>query len=1050
MLKTFKFNLKKNLLMAGLLLIGSYSIANVGVSPAAEWENPNVVSVNREPMRATFFNFESKELAVANNKNLSQYFQSLDGIWSFSYSKTPETRPANFYKSDFDVSNWKTINVPGMMQAQGYGQPFFNNIEYPFPANDPFIPHELNEVGSYRRDIEIPTTWSSRDTFLHIGAAGAAYYIWVNGEKVGYSEDSKLPSEFNITKHLKPGKNSISIEVYRFADGSYLEDQDFWRVSGIERSVYIYSEPKSRLQDYFAKASLDKKSYRDGLFSLKVKFDGEKAKGSLTAKIYDADTIVSSSTTLIPSSQIISLESKIENVKKWTAETPNLYRLLIEYRDASGSLISATSRKIGFRTVEIVNGEVRVNGQRIMIKGVNRHEHDPYTWRVLSEETMRKDIELMKQANVNAVRTSHYPNDPRWYDLADEYGLYVFDEANIESHEYMRAGDNLKSIPGKREAIQLGYKDHWKTAHLDRVSRMVERDKNHPSIIFWSLGNEAGTGPNFEAAANWVRQNDTTRLISYLGQPTLYEEHLPNSYVDIYAPMYDDIEMLVDYATDPRFTQPLIQCEYAHAMGNSLGNLEEYWEVYRGYKKLQGGFIWDWVDQSIISKDDKGREYWASGFDFGPNPRVDKNIVGDGVIQSDRTPDPEYYELQKVYSPFIFTGNPKSGHISVVNRYDFSDASGYSFEWYVTSNGIEVAKGELSDVVVSAGKEQSLPISIPTLEESPTSELILTVKAIAKANTIKGVAPGEVVGWSQFIIDPAIPDKKTSDFIKPIKKNEIVSFINNQGKIKLLIDTKTGLINYFIDNKVLLKDGIPNFWRGLTDNDEGAGVQISHNWWKVFTEQRQVRSVIITDESVKIMFSFGAGALHFETTYRLTQNGEIEIDAAFIPLRDDLPDPLRIGLRFNTNSDLSSIEWYGRGPSESYEDRKTGTAIGLFSGKISEQYHDYIRPQESGNKTDVRWLSLRNQTGFGLKIEGSQLLSINALAFPYEDLYLRPQGTWKSSEIHPHDDGSLLIDTIQAGLGGDTGWDQTGRAHVKYRIKLEPRTFSFTIKPINN
>lgn len=1052
----FRTNQMVNIfLIAATFFMGESVAANDSIQSQvlAEWEQPEVVSVNREPMKSTFFNFESRELAIAGDMSASHYYLSLDGTWAFAYSKTPESRPIDFYRLDFNTNAWGKIKVPGMMQAQGYGRPLFNNIEYPFPANEPYIAHDMNEVGSYKRDFDVPGNWDGRDIFLHIGAAGAAYYIWVNGEKVGYSEDSKLPSEFNITRYIKMGKNNIAIELYRFADGSYLEDQDFWRVSGIERSVYLYAEPKSRVRDYSVNALLDKKTYRDGLFSLTTEFAGLPAKGTLTASIYDADQSIFTTTVRILNGKAASVNSVIKNVKTWSAESPNLYRLVIDFTDANGNLISSTSRKIGFRTVEVVDGEVRVNGRRIMIKGMNRHEHDPHTWRVLSEESMRKDIELMKQANINAVRASHYPNDPRWYDLTDEYGLYVYDEANIESHEYMQAGDWVKSEPGKRESIQLGYKEHWKIAHLDRVSRMVQRDKNYPSIIFWSLGNEAGTGPNFENAAKWIRKNEPTRLISYLGQGTIFEEHLPNSYVDIYAPMYDDVEMLANYAEDPNFTQPLIQCEYAHSMGNSLGNLEDYWEVIRAHKKLQGGFIWDWVDQSVIQKDEKGRDYWASGFDFGPNIRKVKWlnsdwVVGDGVLQADRTPDPEYYELQKVYSPVTFSGDPNSGHISVINRYDFSDLSNFNFEWTLTDSGIEVAKGVLSGVSTAAGKTQDIALALPSLDKNPGSERILTLRAKVKANTVKGVPEGFVLGWSQFIISKASIVDESLQYVTPTRKGESVNFKSAQAN--LTIDTKTGLINYSLGDKQLLRGGSPNFWRGLTDNDEGTGIQKTHKWWKIFTEQRQVRAVDVTSDSVKVLFNMGTGAVHFEVLYQMTKNGEIKVKANFIPLRDDLPDPLRVGLRFDNDPTLANIEWYGRGPEESYADRKTGYAIGLYKGKVADQYHDYIRPQESGNKTDVRWLTLTNDKGAGIKIAGDQLLSVNALAFPYEDLYLRPQGTWKSSEIHPHDDGSLLIDIAQAGVGGDTGWDANGRPHVKYRIKLEPISYSFSMKPATN
>lgn|GEM_PF-21804 len=1010
----------------------------------AEWEQPGVVAINREPMKATFFNFESRELALAGDMAASQYYRSLDGSWSFAYTQGVDQRPADFFKPGFDVSGWKTIQVPGMMQAQGFGKPIFTNIKYPFPANQPFIPHDLNEVGSYRRDFDVPAGWQQRDVFLHIGAAGAAYYIWVNGEKVGYSEDSKLPSEFNIGKFVRPGRNTIAIELYRFADGSYLEDQDFWRVSGIERSVYIYAEPKSRLRDFTVTAALEKAHYRDGIFALEVALAGQSAGGRIVATISDGGKTVLTAESAVTAGQAAPLRGKLAGVKPWSAETPHLYQLLVEYFDADGKLVSATSRRIGFRTVEITGGEVRVNGKRVMIKGMNRHEHDPDTYRVMSMASMRRDMELMKQANINAVRTSHYPNDPRWYDLADEYGMYVMDEANIESHEYMQKGD-AAGDQAKRSALQLGYQDAWKIAHLDRISRMVERDKNHPSIIFWSLGNEAGTGMNFELGAAWIRQRDPSRLISYLGHGTIGEEHLPNAYVDIYAPMYDDIEKMADYARDPRYLEPMIQCEYAHSMGNSLGNFEDYWKVIRAHRKLQGGFVWDWVDQGVRARDAQGREYWASGFDLNPE-RGDNSIVGDGVVGPDREPQPEYYELQKVYSPVVFEGDPRSGRLSVVNRYDFSDLSGFDFDWELARDGVPVAGGKLENVNAPAGATRPFSFRLPAVA-AQGGELVLTLRAKAKQGAVPGVAPGQVLGWTQFVVAKAAPAAPIGKLAAPVRGNGVVTLA--AANAKLDIDTSTGLVSYSANGQLLLKGGMPNFWRGLTDNDEGTGVEQGNKIWQQFTEQRQVRTFDVGRDYVKVQYVFGAGAVEWETTYRMGADGKVQVDAAFTPLRDDLPDPLRVGLRFNHSAALDTVAWYGRGPQESYADRLTGAALGRYSGKVAEQYHhDYMRPQESGNKTDVRWLSLTDAGGAGIHVSGAAPLSMNALAFPYEDLYLRPRGERHNADIVPHGDGSLLVDLAQAGVGGDTGWSPDGRPHVRYRIKLEPARYSFTIAPM--
>jgi beta-galactosidase len=1044
--------LRRVLLSSAILAALPLITAAFAASPdaPAEWEQPEVTQVNREPMKSTFFNFETRELALAGDKAASRYFLSLDGTWQFAHSASPEARPVDFYRPGFDARAWKTIQVPGMMQAQGYGQPYFNNIDYPFPRNAPLIRHDMNEVGSYRREFDLPAGWDGREVFLHIGAAGAAYYVWVNGERVGYAEDSKLPSEFKLSRYLKPGKNLIAIELYRFADGSYLEDQDFWRVSGIERSVYLYAENAAHLKDYAVSALLDKQHYRDGVFALDTVF-APQAEGQVVATVYDGDTAVLSAATAVSGGKAAPLTGSISKVKPWSAETPNLYRLVVEYRDTGGKLVSATARKIGFRTVEVKDGEVRVNGRRIMIKGVNRHEHDPHTFHVLSMESMRRDIELMKQANVNAVRTSHYPNDPRWYDLADEYGLYVLDEANIESHEYMQAGDAVKATPGAREKIQLGYDKRWETSHFERIARMVERDKNHPSVIVWSLGNEAGTGPNFEHAAKWIRQRDPGRLISYLGQGTLAEEHLPNDYVDLYAPMYDDLTKIIDYAENPKYKQPMIQCEYGHAMGNSLGNLEDYWRVMRAHKKLQGGFIWDWVDQAMLLKDKDGREYWAQGEDYGPNPRRDISVVADGVVQADRTPDPEYYELQKVYSPVVFEGDPRTGTLRVVNRHDFNDLSGFEFEWAVTRDGVAVGSGTLAGVNAPAQGSAPVALKLPAMAKAPGSEYLLTLRAKARAGSVKGVSAGQVLGFSQFVLQERTQaGAKPAHWVQPVKTmaaGALKGVELRAGGAVLAVDAATGLVDYRRDGKVMLKGGSPNFWRALTDNDLGTGLQKSHAVWQAFSNRRELRALDIGPDSVRVRYSFGAGAVHWETRYRMTQEGALEVDASFIPLREDLPDPLRVGLRFDVDASLDNIAWYGRGPQESYVDRQTGAAIGLYKGRLADQYHPYVRPQESGNKTEVRWMALSGANGTGLQISGSQLLSVNALPFPYEDLYPRPRGSWHSSDIVAHGDGSLLVDAVQTGVGGDTGWDARGRPHLKYRVALKPVKYGFVIAP---
>lgn len=1018
--------------------LGWQAVAQSQSASVAEWERPEIFGIGKEPARATFFAYETVDAARRGDMARSANYLSLDGPWRFAYSKTPETRPADFYRDDYDVASWKTIPVPSMMQAHGYGQPLFNNIDYPMGMKQPFIPHEMNEVGSYRREFSMPVVWTGKDVFLHIGAAGAAYYVWVNGQKVGYSEDSKLPSEFNVTSFLRPGANNVSLEIYRWADGSYLEDQDFWRVSGIERSVYLYAAPKTRLRDFEVKAGLDA-SMRNGMLNIDLDVAGAPQAVRVKASVLDGQRTVLTSETS-GSTARLAITGSILGVKAWSAEAPNLYTLVLELFGADGKLLQATSRRIGFRTVAVVDGEVQVNGKRVMIRGVNRHEHDPYTFRVMSEASMRRDMTLMKQANINAIRTSHYPNDPRWYDMADEYGFYVMAEANIESHEYMQAGDRQGQDPAKHH---LGFKPEWREAHMDRVRRMVERDKNHPSIIFWSLGNEAGRGPTFEDMGKWVKGRDPSRLVNYLGHGTL-SDHQPNTYTDIYAPMYDSVDKVIDYANRPEFKLPMIQCEYAHAMGNSVGNLEEYWQAFRSHKKLQGGFIWDWVDQSTILKDAMGRPYWASGIDYGPNPRNDNSIVADGLIQPDRTPNPHLAEVAKVYAPVAFEAvDADKGRFILLNRHDHIDLAGLTFDWSLAENGVVIGRGAVTAPRVAAGDRAPLNIALPRMARKPGAEYFITIKARAKAGSIPLVAAGHIVGWDQFALtSPAtLPERPISGSVT--LNDAPASLQLSAGGSRLEIDRATGLVRYAKGGSMLLHGGAPNFWRAPTDNDVGTGLPRSHAVWKTASENRKVLSVTTRPDrqSVVVTYDVGDGAAQFDVVYRMRGDGVVAVEGTFTPLKSNLPDPLRIGLAFSMAEGMRDLTWYGRGPHESYADRKTSAAIGLYSGRLADQAHDYVKAQETGAKTDVRWLTVRPAAGSGVTIKGEQPLSVNALAFPYADLM---RGL-RSSEVTPHGEGALMIDALQTGVGGSTGWDPVGRPLPKYRVPLKPLTYGFQL-----
>ena len=1059
----------RSLMLAGVALIGLAAGAHAQTIPEVDarqidparpdWENPAVFARGKMPASATGFPFETRAKAVAGEQAASSRFVSLDGDWHFSFTPDADKLPAGFERPDYDVSGWKTIKVPADWQTQGYDQPRYNNITYPFPAHRPLIRHSTNPVGSYRRDIDVPAGWQGEDVILHIGAAGSAYYVWVNGEKVGYSEDSKLPSDFDVTRLLKPGRNTVAIQVFRWSDGSYLEDQDFWRVSGIERSIWLMAAPKTRVRDVFVHAGLDK-DYRDGRLSVDMAVTPGKATSARMVLLDGARQVLTRSMAVAAGEgeRTVTLTADVPGVKPWTAETPNLYTLVTELVDARGAVIQSTARQVGFRTVEMRDNLVSVNGRPITIRGVNRHEHDPETFHVVSRESMERDIRLMKRNNINALRTSHYPNDPYLYELADRYGLYVMDEANIESHMYM---DYANKVPDERAKYQVGFDPAWQDAHVSRVTNMIERDKNHASIIFWSSGNEAGIGPNFEAAAAAAKARDPARLVSYLGWGTWDEvhDHRPNWYADIYAPMYDPAIKLKDYATNWRYKQPVIECEYGHMMGQSGGNLKEYWDtIYAHPKKLQGGFAWDWVDQSMYRHTKDGRRYWGDGSEYGPNPGGEIEF-GDGLLQSDRTPNPQLYDLRQAYSPVQFDGfDPATGKVTVRNRHDFRDLSGFGVAWEVIEDGVAIAGGTLRQLTTAARSDETIALPLSGVTRQPGAEYFVNLRVTSLDGAVPLVPGGTVVGAEQFALGDAPAATSVAAAPAPATPGGKVAVRDGGGAVtlsagdaSLAIDRRTGLIRrYDVAGRELASGGAPHFWRAVTDNDIGIGTDKQLGMWKAMSEARKVTSVRsgkrdgIADVTVE--FDLGDGAARFTTIYTMAGDGTVSVTSDFTPVKTDLPAPFRIGVALAMPTDVTTIEWYGRGPHESYVDRKMSTPIGLWRGAIAEQNHDFMRPQETGNKVDVRWMELSGG-GRGLRVQGDRPLAMNALAFPYADLDRHTPGTWKSSDIVPHGQVTLLIDAAQWGVGGDTQWSEFGKPLPQYRTKLEPTRLTFRLAP---
>lgn len=1029
--------------------------------PGRDWENEKVFRVNKEAAHCSLMPFESFKEALKGDRDSSRYFKLLNGAWKFNWSPDPDSRPADFYKADFDVSGWDDIKVPSNWQIEGFGVPLYVNIKYPFKVNPPLVMDEppadftnfkdRNPVGSYRRTFTVDESWKGREIFINFDGVDSAFYLWVNGEKVGYSQDSRTPAEFNITKYLVDAENTVAVEVYRYSDGSYLEDQDFWRLSGIFRDVYLYSAPEIHIRDFFVRTDLDGE-YENATLKVSADIvnygDAEVFMPGVKAVLYDSKgkqvaTIkrVKDDIRKIEAGKTVTVEfeSVIKNPLKWSAETPNLYKLVLSYRNRAliSSLQEAVSCNVGFREVEIKDGVLLVNGKYVYMKGVNRHEHDPDTGHYVTRESMIKDIMLMKQGNVNAVRTCHYPDVPMWYDLCDEYGIYLIDEANIESHGMGYGKDSLAKKPS------------WGPAHMDRTMNMVQRDKNHPSVIIWSMGNEAGDGVNFEANSAWIKEFDPSR-------PVHYERAGQAKHVDIVSPMYARIPQIIKYAETKGIYRPMILCEYAHAMGNSLGNIADYWIAFEKHRALQGGFIWDWVDQGLRKVDEKsGKEFWAYGGDYGDKPN-NGNFCINGIVQPDRKPNPHYYEMKKVYQDIKVEAidGPVGGHkkFRIHNKYDFINLKGFvNLKWYLTTchQGRSVKtthEGTISDLDIAPGS--SMDVELPYYKHYSVEphEMILTIQFdLAKDQPWAGA--GHVVAWDQFEIKslPAVIGKRAGG---PLKSGEIDGMIVISGKdFAATFDKKMGaLVSYKVSGTEMISGPlVPNFWRVPTDNDGGNKMPNRLGVWKNAGKKVSVDSVRVlkrSDNRIAIVVNSRPAAKDSKLAveYEVHGDGRIHVDCRFMAGKG-LPNIPRIGMQFAMPKVFDNIKWYGRGPHESYWDRKTGAAVGLYLEKVSEPVHEYVRPQENGNKTDVRWMTLTDETGKGLKFTGMPLLSVSAWPYSMEDL----ETAKHPFELPQRDYITVNIDYKQMGVGGDNSWG--AKTHKEYTLPAKDYEYRFVIEP---
>ena len=1019
-----------------------------------DWENPAVSEINREAPRAYFIPYATAGQALQTDIWQSPFIQSLNGTWQFNLSHTPYVRPYYFFKDDFDTKDWKTIKVPGNWEMQGYDVPIYTNIRYPHEATPPTIQKHYNPVGSYKRSFTIPENWKGQDIILHLGAVSSAMYVWVNEQMVGYSEDSKTPAEFNITKYLKKRNNSLAVEVYRWSDGSYLEDQDFWRMSGITRDVFLMARNPQHIRDYRVSSPLVN-NYKDGEFKLAVEVvNSAQTTSSVTleAVLMDGETKVAEINQKIQTgTQPVSVSNSImvPAAKPWTAENPNLYQLLITLKDESGKIIEVLRQDVGFRTVEIKNAQLLVNGVAIYVKGVNIHEHNDTTGHYQDEATMLKDILLMKSHNINAVRTSHYPQPERWYELCNQYGIFLVDEANVESHGMSYGEKSLAKDP------------IWKDAHLFRTRNMFERDKNQPSVIIWSLGNEAGNGVNFEATYAYLKSVDSTR-------PVQFEQAGNGANTDIMCPMYARMKNMEEYAKG-KPTKPYIQCEYAHAMGNSVGNLQDYWDLIEKYPVLQGGFIWDWVDQGILTKDAQGNKFWAYGGDLGSDTLpTDGNFCCNGIINPDRTIKPTLIEVGKVYQHIGFKAvNLNNGEIEIRNKYSFTNLSEFTFIWEVVADGQVLKSGEIADLDLAPNTSKKVKLDV-AVDAQPATEYFLNISA--KLKNAKGIlTAGTKLAYEQFQLPfskkAVAASKKDLASVTSKEEGNLIIVEGPGFKMNFSKDEAT-LKSYQVDGKEMLQSGpVPNFWRAPIDNDFGNGLDKRSRVWRKAGEQKTVKSATVKQVSNEVVVNFNFDLINdkkqvianYNSNYTILGTGEVVVNNSFKMMKDSLPEIIRFGVNLVMPREFDQMSWLGRGPHESYQDRYTSALVGLYSGAVADQYFAYIRPQENGNKTDVRWMSIANKDGLGLQFIGLPLLSVSAHHQIMEDFESpdRTDGGAKAglkmlrrhiNDVQPRDLTSINIDYKQQGVGGDDSWGAL--THDEYRLKEKVYNYSFRISPL--
>ena len=1007
----------------------------------SRWQNVNINQQNREPRRANFFAFENLEKAQSFDKKKSANYLSMEGMWKFNFVKDHNKRPANFFALKYDDSQWKDFPVPGLFELNGYGDATYKNIGYAwatqFDPNPPYISELNNYTGSYRRTFELPKNWKGKDVYFHVGSATSNLTLWVNGKYVGYSEDSKVAAEFNISKYLKPGKNLIAMQVMRWCDGSYFEDQDFWRLTGIAREVYLYARPKLHAADIRLNAALEN-NYQDGVLNYKVSLKGGKTDVAITLCDKDGKQIAQAT----GAQGVI----KVPKVNAWTAETPYLYKAYITLKNKQGAA-EVIPQKVGFRNVEIKNAQLLVNGQPVLVKGADRHEMDPDGGYVVSLERMIQDIKIMKQLNINAVRTSHYPCDPRWYDLCDEYGIYITAEANLESHGMGYEEKSLAKFP------------EYIVPHIERNEGNVKPLINHPSVIVWSLGNECGYGVNFEKAYDWVKACDKTR-------PAQYERGGYDSKTDIYCPMYIGYEESESYCKS-NGTKPYIQCEYAHAMGNSEGGFKEYWDLIRKYPKYQGGYIWDFVDQGLRDKSPvTGKEIFTYGGDYGRYPASDYNFNCNGIIAPNRRLNPHAYEIQYVLqNVWIKDFDAENGSFNVYNENFFKNIDDLSLTATLFANGVKLTTIAIPDTkgiapqATKLVKSEALKSAIEKAEAEHATEEITINFAFASDGSQPLVDKGQVMARQQIVLNGYEFDKvdAPANTGSKIEVEETNSYVKvSAERMSVTIGKKTGMIDYLdVDGEPMLKfreSMTPEFWRAPTDNDYGASLQKKMRVWK--NPQMNLKSFDKSEskDSVVLTANFEMPEVKAELMlrYRINAAGEVTVTEKMTTDKEaKVADLFRYGMQLQMPASFSKLEYYGRGPEENYIDRHSSSFIGKYEANVKDEYYPYVRPQESGNHTDIRYFSIFNPTtGKGITFEGYAPMECSAIPYLVEDLDagIEKEHAWgqHSGDLVEKGLVQLHIQQRQFGLGCIDSWGASPME--KYRMHYQDRCFSFVIK----